>query len=154
MAREIRIQSRRFLVPESGDPCDLWKSYFKELEKAVGKKHAKTLWLLTWKSNGSISCTTGSSFNTWLAREGLEVSSLATRTIADIGQIQGNLFGLGKNLTKAITWIVPGVLTLGIVIVGMLLWNSTKDKSASDLAMLHPAGRLSKLGMLSKRFKK
>ena len=70
---------------------------------------------------------------------------MATRTISDLSEIGGNLFGLGKNLTKILSIGVPVIL--GIVLVGIivLLRNSTKNTDVTDLAMLTPAGRGLKL---------
>lgn len=145
MAIQVNLDNRIFLIPEVDDPCDFWKSYFVKLKSELGKENAKMIWLITWKTNGSATCTTSPNFNKWLQKNDLDVSNMATRTIADLSEIGGNLFGLGKNLTKILSIGVPVIL--GIVLVGIivLLRNSTKNANVTDLAMLTPAGRGLKL---------
>ena len=70
---------------------------------------------------------------------------MATRTIADLSEIGGNIFGLGKNLTKVLSIGVPVILAVVLVGVIVLLKNSAKNADVSDLAMLTPAGRGLKL---------
>lgn len=138
---EIEVRHQKFLVPESGDPCELWISYFQSLQKAVGRNNARMLWLVTWKSNGNSSCTTNAGFNSWLAKNKIDVSSAATRTIADISTIGGNIAGLGKNLSGVLSWGIPLTLGFLVLVIGILLWNTAKKGNATDLLQLHPAGR-------------
>ena len=145
MSKALTVNTYSFVIPEKDDPCDLWISYFDALKKAVGSAHAKTLWLITWKSNGTVSCTTRPAFTTWMDKQGLDVSNIATRTISDLSEIQGNLFGLGKNLTKAIAIGIPILLIaliIGILVIGKKAVDST---DVEDLKMLTPIGRASKL---------
>lgn len=145
MAIQVNLDNRIFLIPEADDPCDFWTSYFAKLKSELGKENAKMIWLITWKTNGSATCTTSPNFNKWLQKNNLDVSNMATRTISDLSEIGGNLFGLGKNLTKILSIGVPVIL--GIVLVGIivLLRNSTKNADVTDLAMLTPTGRGLKL---------
>lgn len=145
MAIQVTIDNRIFLVPEADDPCDFWTSYFAKLRREIGRENAKMIWLITWKTNGSTACTTSPGFNKWLKKNNLDVSNMATRTIADLSEIGGNLFGLGKSLTKVLSIGVPVIL--GVVLVGIiiLLKNSSKNADVSDIAMLTPAGRGLKL---------
>ena len=145
MAIQINIENRIFLVPEADDPCDLWTSYFTKLKRELGQENAKMIWLITWKSNGSSSCTTSPNFNKWLHKNNLDVSNMATRTIADISEIGGNIFGLGKNLTKILSIGVPVILAVVLVGIIVLLRNTSKNADLSDVAMLTPAGRGLKL---------
>ena len=145
MAIQVNIDNRIFLVPEADDPCDFWTSYFTKLKSELGQENAKMIWLITWKSNGSASCTTSPKFNKWLNQNNLDVSNMATRTIADLSEIGGNIFGLGKNLTKILSIGVPVILAVVLVGVIVLLKNSAKNADVSDLAMLTPAGRGLKL---------
>lgn len=145
MAIQINIENRIFLVPEADDPCDFWTSYFTKLKSELGQENAKMIWLITWKSNGSSSCTTSPNFNKWLHKNNLDVSNMATRTIADISEIGGNIFGLGKNLTKILSIGVPVILAVVLVGIIVLLRNSSKNADLSDVAMLTPAGRGLKL---------
>jgi len=146
MAIEIAIKKRKFLIPESGDPCDLWRAYFSKLKKEVGHENAKMIWLITWSKNGDTSCTTNADFNRFLKKNEIDVSSAATRAVADISAIGGNILGLGKNLTKIISVGVPVALTVVLVVILIMLFNTAKKADATDLAMLHPAGRAAKLG--------
>jgi len=145
MAIQINVDNRIFLVPEADDPCDFWTSYFAKLKSEIGQENAKMIWLITWKSNGSASCTTSPNFNKWLNQNNLDVSNMATRTIADLSEIGGNIFGLGKYLTKILSIGVPVILAVVLVGVIVLLKNSAKNADVSDLAMLTPAGRGLKL---------
>ncbi|WP_010178107.1 hypothetical protein [Aquimarina agarilytica] len=145
MAIQINIENRIFLVPEADDPCDFWTSYFTKLKSELGQENAKMIWLITWKSNGSTSCTTSPNFNKWLHKNNLDVSNMATRTIADISEIGGNIFGLGKNLTKILSIGVPVILAVVLVGIIVLLRNTSKNADLSDVAMLTPAGRGLKL---------
>ena len=70
---------------------------------------------------------------------------MATRTIADLSEIGGNIFGLGKNLTKILSIGVPVILAVVLVGIIVLLRNTSKDADITDLAMLTPAGRGMKL---------
>jgi len=145
MAIQVNLDNRTFLIPEAGDPCDFWTSYFAKLRSELGKENAKMIWLITWKTNGSATCTTSPNFNKWLQKNDLDVSNMATRTIADLSEIGGNIFGLGKNLTKILSIGVPVIL--GVVLIGIivLLRNSAKNADVTDLAMLTPVGRGLKL---------
>ena len=145
MAIQINIENHIFLVPEADDPCDFWTSYFTKLKSELGQENAKMIWLITWKSNGSSSCTTSPNFNKWLHKNNLDVSNMATRTIADISEIGGNIFGLGKNLTKILSIGVPVILAVVLVGIIVLLRNTSKNADLSDVAMLTPAGRGLKL---------
>lgn len=145
MAIQINIDNRIFLVPEADDPCDFWTSYFTKLKRELGKENAKMIWLITWKTNGSATCTTSPNFNKWLDKNDLDVSNMATRTIADISEIRGNIFGLGKNLTKVLSIGVPVILAVVLVGIIVLLKNTAKNADLSDVAMLTPAGRGLKL---------
>ena len=141
MPVEIKIEKKTFLVPESGDPCELWVGYFNSLKSALGTENARTVWLVTWKTNGSSSCTTNVNFNRWLQKNKIDVSSAATRSIADISAISSNFMGLGKNLSKVASVAIPVVLSFLLALIGMILWNTAKKADASDLAMLTPMGR-------------
>ena len=145
MAIQVNIDNRIFLVPEADDPCDFWTSYFSKLKKELGQENAKMIWLITWKTNGSTACTTSPNFNKWLLKNNLDVSNMATRTIADLSEIGGNIFGLGKNLTKILSIGVPVILAVVLVGIIVLLRNTSKDADITDLAMLTPAGRGMKL---------
>ena len=70
---------------------------------------------------------------------------MATRSIADISEIGGNIFGLGKSLTKILSIGVPVILTITLILIVVVLRNSAKDADITDLAMLTPAGRATKL---------
>lgn len=145
MAKQVTIQNTSFLIPEADDPCDFWTSYYAKLKKEVGQDNAKMLWLVTWKTNGSALCTTSPSFNKWLLKNELDVSNMATRSIADISEIGGNIFGLGKSLTKILSIGVPVILTITLILIVVVLRNSAKNADITDLAMLTPAGRATKL---------
>ncbi len=145
MAIQVNIDNRIFLIPEADDPCDLWTSYFAKLKSELGQENAKMIWLITWKSNGSTSCTTSPNFNKWLLKNDLDVSNMATRTVADLSEIGGNIFGFGKRLTAVLSIGIPVLLALVLVGVIVLLKNSTKEANVSDLAMLTPVGRGLKL---------
>ena len=145
MAIQINIENRIFLVPEADDPCDFWTSYFTKLKSELGQENAKMIWLITWKSNGSSSCTTSPNFNKWLHKNNLDVTNMATRTIADISEIGGNIFGLSKNLTKILSIGVPVILAVVLVGIIVLLRNTSKNADLSDVSMLTPAGRGLKL---------
>lgn len=141
MPININIENTLFVIPEASDPCELWVSYFNTLKKKVGQDHAKTIWLVTWQKNGSISCTTNARFNTWLKKNNIDISNIATRAIADVIEIRSNFIGLGKNLSKIATVAVPTVLAFLLVIIGVILYNTAKKAEISDLAMLTPVGR-------------
>ena len=141
MPFEINIQNKTFLVPESDDPCELWVGYFNRLKKEVGVENARSIWLVTWKTNGSSSCTTNGDFNAWLKKNKIDVSSAATRAIADASEIGSNFMGLGKNLSKVASIAVPATLGLLLLTIGVILWNTAKKADVSDVAELTPMGR-------------
>ncbi len=145
MSKTLTVDTYSFVIPEKDDPCDLWIGYFDALKKSVGTDHAKTLWLITWKSNGAVACTTRPAFNGWMDKQGLDVSNIATRTVSDLAQIQSNFFGLGKNLTKVVVIGVPVILIallIGVLVIGKKAVDNT---DIDDIKMLTPVGRASKL---------
>ena len=142
---EIRIGKKVFFVPEQGSPCDLWKAYFKKLKSEVGAENAKMLWLVTWDKNGSTSCTTSPDFNKWLKRNEIDVSSAATRIVADVSAIGGNILGLSKNMTKLLSFGLPILLGGVTLVILVILFNTAKKADLSDVAALTPAGRAAKL---------
>ncbi len=137
----IKIQQKSFVVPESGDPCELWIGYYKQLKKHTGTNNARMLWLVTWKSNGDASCATNPRFHRWLRKNRIDVSNAATRTMADISSIGSNVMGLGKNLSGFLSLGVPITLGFLLIIIGIVLWNTSKKADVTDLAMLSPVGR-------------
>jgi len=145
MSKLIHIEGIALVIPEKDDPCDLWIAYFERLQKSVGASQAKTLWLITWKSNGKTTCTTRPSFNRWLSKQGLDVSNLATRTVADLSAIQGNLFGLGKNLTKVLAIGVPLLLVALLVGVFMIGKKVVDDVELDNLPGVSPLSKAQKL---------
>ena len=145
MAIQIQVEKHIFLVPEADDACDFWTSYYKQLKKKLGKQNAKMIWLVTWKSNGSTFCTTSPTFNKWLKSNDLDVSNMATRTIADISEISGNILGFGKNMTKILSIGIPILLIVVLIGIVIVLRNTTKNATVKDFAALSPAGRGLKL---------
>jgi len=145
MAIQIQVDRHNFLVPESDDPCDFWTSYYKSLKTKLGKQNAKMIWLITWKSNGSLMCTTSPNFNKWLKSNDLDVSNMATRTIADLSEMGGTILGLGKTITKILSIGIPIVLAVVLISILVMLRNSAKNATINDVAMLTPVGRASKL---------
>ena len=146
MATTIKIGNKTFVIPEPDSPCDLWRGYFDKLKTEVGTDNARTIWLVTWQANGSGSCTTNAAFNKWLTKNRLDVSSAATRAVADISGIGSNILGFGKGLTKTLSIAIP--LTLAGVLAAILyiLFNTAKKSDAVDVAMMAtPQGRLIKL---------
>ncbi|WP_027393164.1 hypothetical protein [Aquimarina latercula] len=141
MPIEINIQNKALLVPEPSDPCELWVGYFNSLKAALGTNNARTIWLVTWKTNGSSSCTTNGDFNRWLKKNKIDVSSAATRAIADASEIGSNFMGLGKNLSKIASVAVPVTLTFLLAIIALILWNTAKKADVTDLAAITPMGR-------------
>lgn len=123
MAFELIIQKKHFLIPEAGDPCDMWTTYFTTLKKTIGAKNAKMIWLVTWSTNGSTSCTTNAEFNQFLKRNDIDVSSAGTRAVADLSAIGGNVLGAGKNLTKMASIAIPIAGGIALLFVLMKLFK-------------------------------
>ncbi|MEO9870353.1 MAG: hypothetical protein ABJQ69_03560 [Ekhidna sp.] len=142
---EITIGRRKFFIPEKGSPCDLWRTYFTKLKSEVGAENAKMLWLITWDKNGSASCTTNAAFNKWLKRNEIDVSSAASRAVADVSAIGANILGLSKNMTKALSFGVPILLGGVTIVILMVLFNTAKKADLSDVAAITPIGRAAKL---------
>ena len=151
MAIEITVTRKVYLVPESSDPCELWRSYYSDLKKAVGTKNARKLWLITWSQNGAASCTTHGDFNKFLRHNHIDVSSAGTRAVADLSDIGGNILGLGKNFTKILSIGIPLVLVSVLVVVISLLHKASKKIDPGDIASLHPAGKVSIAAKLIKK---
>lgn len=150
---EITIDKKIFLIPDAGSPCDAWRVYFEKLQNAVGKENAKVLWLTTWSKNGSLSCTTNAEFNHFLKKNDIDVSTAATRAIADVSAIGGNILGMGKNITKILSIAMP-VLMAGIVTaVILVLIKTSKKVDVVDIAMLATGG-VGKLALSAKQASK
>lgn len=145
MAIQVQVNNTSFLIPEGDDPCAIWVGYFSKLQKELGKSNARTLWLVTWKEKGAVSCLTNPSFNNWLQKNDIDVSNAATRTVADLSEIGGNVMGISKNLTKVFSIGVPIVLAVALLSVLIILRNTTKNADLTDLSMLTPMGRGLKL---------
>ncbi len=141
MSIQLKVANHAFVVPEANDPCELWVNYYNSLVSVVGVANARTIWLVTWKHNGSNVCTTNTNFNTWLQKNKIDVSSIATRFIADSAAIGGNFMNLSKRISSVAMVAVPITLSLVIAMIGWVLWNTAKKADASDLAMLTPMGK-------------
>ena len=141
MAFEINIQNRTFFVPESGDPCDTWKAFYAKLRREVGPGNARTIWLITWSKNGSVFCTQNAEFNRFLNKNDIDVSIAATRTVADLSAIGGNILGLGKNLSKMVSIGIPITVGILLAVILIMLINTASKVEISDLMRLHPTGR-------------
>ena len=148
MAKEIIIQD--IIIPTSSSPCDSWRAYFKKLKEKFGAVNARMIWLKTWEVNGSASCTTNANFNKWLKQNDIDVSSAATRAVADISQVGGNILGFGKTMTKAMMIGVPATLGVVVLMILIFLFRVSKEAKITDLAALHPAGRAAKLSGILK----
>lgn len=142
---QISVGNKSFYIPDEDSPCELWRAYFVKLKKEVGRNNARIIWLLTWEENGSISCTTNNEFNQWLKKNDIDVSNAATRAVADVSAIGGNILGLGKNLSKVLSIGIPVVLGAVVVLILVLLFKSSKKMELQDLAALSPAGRAAQL---------
>ena len=139
---QIKVRDKVWEIPESGSNCDQWRIYFDQLRNNLGEENARLVWLITWQSNGSSSCTTNADFNSWLKKNGIDVSSAATRAVADIGSIGENILGLGKNLTKLISVGLPVALGLILLMILYTLYRASREVSLKDAAMLTPYGRV------------
>ena len=150
---EITIDKKIFLIPEAGSPCDTWRVYFEKLQNAVGKENAKVLWLTTWSKNGSLSCTTSAEFNQFLKKNDIDVSTAATRTIADVSAIGGNILGMGKNITKVLSIAMPVLMASIITAIIIVLIKTSKKVDVVDLAMLATGG-VGRLALAAKQVSK
>lgn len=134
------------IVPEKSSECSEWISYFKKLEEKFGSENAKTIWLKTWQVNGSVaSCTTRPDFNTFFKKHDIDVTNLATAAVASAADLGGSLMGLGKGITKVLTYGVPAILT---VIIGVVLYSIVrvaKNATPAEIASLTPEGRAASL---------
>lgn len=137
---ELIIDKKIFLIPDAGSPCDAWRVYFDKLQNAVGKANAKVIWLTTWNKNGSLSCTTNAEFNTFLKKNDIDVSTAATRAVADISAIGGNILGLGKNVSKILSIAMPVLLASIVTAIVIVLIKTSKKADVMDIAMLATGG--------------
>jgi hypothetical protein len=137
---ELKVNNKIFLIPDPGSPCDTWRVYFEKLSAQVGKDNAKIIWLTTWNRNGSTSCTTNADFNKFLKKNGIDVSSAASRAVADYAAIGGNILGLGKNLSKMLSIGVPVLMASVIAVVIILLLRAAKKADVMDVALLASGG--------------
>jgi hypothetical protein len=134
------------IIPEKTSECSEWISYFKKLEDKFGAENAKTIWLKTWQVNGStVTCTSRPDFNAFFKRQDIDVTNLATAAVASAADLGGSILGLGKGITKVLTYGVPIVLTVGIVAFLYVVIKVSKNTSASDIAALTPQGRINTL---------
>lgn len=134
------------IIPEKSSECSEWISYFKKLEATFGAENAKTIWLKTWQVNGSVaSCTTRPDFNAFFKKQDIDVTNLATSAMASVADLGGSVMGMGKSLTKVLTYGIPIVLT---VVLGAIIYSVVrvaKNSSATDIASLTPQGRAAAL---------
>ena len=139
--KPIRVINQTLLVPESGSPCEAWKTYFDQLKSMVGTDYARQLWLYTWDFEGASACTSDPHFSKWLLKHDLDVTNVATRALADFSEVGSNVLGLGKTLTGMTRYAVPALLILTLLLVVYLVPKLSKSESLSQMAMLTPYGR-------------
>jgi len=142
---EISIDNKVFFVPEKDSPCDLWKSYYDDLQKHVGKHHAKTIWLATWAKNGDATCNTKPGFQEWTKKHGIDVSTFPTQALAGLSQVGGNILGMGKNLSKLFAVGIPVVLGGMALLALYIVYHTTRKASISDIVAFTPMGRAAKV---------
>ncbi len=130
------------IIPESSSECPEWTAYFKKLEDRFGEENARLVWLKTWQVNGSTSCTTKPEFLVFLKKHNIDVSNVATKAIADISEIGGNIMGLGKNITKILSIGIPVTLGLVVLIILYFIFKTAKSVDVKDIANLTPEGRI------------
>ncbi len=134
------------IIPEKGSECSEWISYFKKLETKFEAENAKTIWLKTWQVNGSTaSCTTRPDFNTFFKKQDIDVTNLATAAVASASDLGSSIMGLGKGLTKILTYGVPIVATAIIATILYTIVKVAKNTTASNVVALTPQGRAASL---------
>lgn len=134
------------IIPEKSSECSEWISYFKKLDEKFGAENAKTIWLKTWQVNGSVtSCTTRPDFNAFFKKQDIDVTNLATSTIASAADLGGSILGLGKGVTKVLTYGVPIALGLVLLAIVYAFIRISKNTTATDLSLLTPQGRMAAL---------
>ena len=134
------------IIPEKSSECSEWISYFKKLEEKFGAENAKTIWLKTWQVNGSTAaCTSRPDFNAFFKKQDIDVTNKATSASASAADLGGSILGLGKGITKVLTYGLPIVITAGIAAFLYAVIKVSKNTSASDLAALTPQGKVSTL---------
>lgn len=134
------------IIPEKSSECSEWISYFKKLEEKFESENAKILWLKTWQVNGSTAaCTSRPDFNAFFKKQDIDVTNLATSTIASAADLGGSIFGLGKGITKVLTYGVPIVFAAVIAAILYAIVKVSKNTTASDLAALTPPGRVANI---------
>src|SRR3954464_15043004 len=127
------------IIPEKTSECSEWISYFKKLEEKFGAENAKINWLKTWQVNGStVTCTSRPDFNAFFKKQDIDVTNLATSAVASAADLGGSILGLGKGITKVLTYGVPIVLTAAIAAFLYAVVKVSKNTSASDIAALTP----------------
>ena len=141
----MAIVIQDIIIPEKSSECSEWISYFKKLEQKFGAENAKTIWLKTWQINGSASCTSKPEFNQFFKKQDIDVSNLATSAIASVADLGGSIMGLGKGITKVLTYGVPIVLAAVIAAILYAIIKVSQNTSASDIAALTPPGRVATL---------
>ena len=149
MSEIIQVAQTNYIIPGKDSPCNAWQHYYSQLRKAFGKQFAASAWLLTWQKNGSQLCTTDAAFNKWLVSNQIDVSTTATRAVADLSDIGSNILGTGKSLSSVVS-ALPKILLFGGISVLLLfiylVFNSIKNQqlSLSDIAGIHPTTLLAK----------
>ncbi len=142
----MAIVIQDIIVPEKSSECSEWISYFKKLEEKFGAENAKTIWLKTWQVNGSTAaCTSRPDFNAFFKKQDIDVTNIATSALASAADLGGSILGLGKGITKVLTYGLPIVITAGIAAFLYAVIKVSKNTSASDLAALTPQGKVSTL---------
>jgi hypothetical protein len=130
------------IVPEKSSECSEWISYFKKLEEKFGSENAKTIWLKTWQVNGSTAaCTSRPDFNAFFKKQDIDVTNLATSAVASAADLGGSILGLGKGVTKILTYGVPIVAAAIIAAILYALIKISRNATISDVAAITPQGR-------------
>jgi hypothetical protein len=128
-------------IPDKDSACQSWKLYYTALVKSYGATNAREAWLYTFNQSGNSTCTKDKSFNTWAAKNKIDVADGVDKAIAGVSGIGNNIIsGFGT-----LTGLTPKVATVAIIgglgITLFLFYRIAKQIQVSDVLDALPMGK-------------
>jgi hypothetical protein len=113
-------------LPQKNDLPDVWVNWFDNLQGEVGLNNARFLWIKWWNE---IKPTSSNTINLRNQMEARGVVIEPESALGKIGDIGSDVFsGIGTAFRGVGTLITISVVG-GIAIIGLVLYNFTKDES-------------------------
>jgi len=137
-------------IPDKDSPCQSWKLYYSALVNNYGTPNAREAWLYTFNQSGNSNCTKDKAFNTWAARNKIDVANGVEKAIAGVTGIGNNVISSLGTLTGLTPKVAMVAIIGGLGITLFLFYRIAKQIQVSDVMEVLPIG---KAGSIAKQLK-